>query len=169
MTNVTQPHIVGSGLVAGAQVLLYEGSTRLGGGVADGQGNYAIQPDSPLADGVHSLSVRQVVAGVASDASASRDIGIDTTPMDLSSLSWVVPPSPQINAAVALEFPDPLGSILSLTVSAGSQPTQVQIDPTDPRRLDFHWQTPGSGSVNLAGTVTDIAGNASSFVKPVSF
>ena len=175
ITNVTTPFMTGSGVPVGAQVLLYEstslGGSFLGSATANAQGVYYVQPANPLSDGQHSLYVLEVVSGVTSAPSPSGNIYVDTTPMDVSSLSWIgALPVANSDAPLSLEFPDPLGTIVSLTASSGDQPLGIHIDPNDPKRLDFTWQTPGTGTtVNLNGTITDIAGNASSFNKPVTF
>ena len=79
ITNVDAPAITGSA-EANATVTLYDtdGTTQLGTTTADGNGAWQIV-SAALADGIHTLTARQVdLAGNASAASAGLAVTIDT-------------------------------------------------------------------------------------------
>ncbi len=79
MTRIATPVVRGTA-EAGASVTLYatDGSTVLGTASADGTGNWSIT-SAALADGIHSLTARQVDrAGNVSDASAALALTVDT-------------------------------------------------------------------------------------------
>ncbi|MRV73970.1 DUF4214 domain-containing protein [Duganella sp. FT92W] len=80
VTRITAPTMIGTGTV-GDTVSMYDtdGSTVLGTAVVDGSGNWSIA-SSALADGVHSVTVRQTnAAGTASSASKAFSLTIDAT------------------------------------------------------------------------------------------
>jgi hypothetical protein len=79
-TNIAAPQFTGTGAI-GATVKLYDtdGSTVLGSAVVDGSGNWRIT-STTLADGPHTLTVRQSnVAGTGSAASTALNVTIDTS------------------------------------------------------------------------------------------
>jgi large repetitive protein len=78
-TNLT-PVFTGTAL-ANAQVALYDGTTLLGSGVADGTGKWTISP-AGLPLGTHTLTARQYdTAGNLSDASAAFTLRVERAPV----------------------------------------------------------------------------------------
>ena len=81
ITNLTQPHLIGTAAANATINLLNAGNTVIGTGTATAGGTYSIQPASALTDGVYSLHVAAIdVAGNVSAASGSFSLTIDTTP-----------------------------------------------------------------------------------------
>ncbi|WP_247871932.1 Ig-like domain-containing protein, partial [Azospirillum sp. TSO35-2] len=78
ITNVAAPTVTGTA-EASSVVTLYDGTTVLGTGTADGSGVWSITSSS-LSDGAHTLTAQAVdVAGNSSTASAGLAITIDLT------------------------------------------------------------------------------------------
>ena len=159
-THVTQPHVVGSGVVPGADVLLFEGGLLLGRSVADANGAYAVKPSNPLAAGLHSLSVVQAVNGRFSAASPSLHFGV--TNFDVAWEGGAAQPNAYMRG-LALDFNDPMAVIGPMSASSGGTPTDVHFDPTNFERLIFDWQTPASGPAYITGTMTDASGHLGQF------
>ena len=159
-THVTQPHVVGSGVVPGADVLLFEGGLLLGRSVADANGAYAVKPSNPLAAGLHSLSVVQAVNGQFSAASPSLHFGV--TNFDVAWEGGAAQPNAYMRG-LALDFNDPMAVIGPMSASSGGTPTDVHFDPTNFERLIFDWQTPASGPAYITGTMTDASGHLGQF------
>jgi serralysin len=79
ITKVTTPTFAGTA-EAGATVTLYDGSTKVGTGVASATGSWSIVT-SALASGTHSIKTTATdVAGNTGVASAALAVTIDTTP-----------------------------------------------------------------------------------------
>ena len=78
ITNVVTPTFTGTGAQAGATVSLFNtnGTALLGTGVANAAGNWTIT-SLALANGAHTLTTKQTVAGSTSSASASLVVTID--------------------------------------------------------------------------------------------
>ena len=74
-------------------------------------------------------------------------------------------------SALALDLPIALGSVDSLTATAGGAPANVHFNQQNLHQLLFDWTTPGAGSgpVFLDGKVHDTGGNASEFFIAVTF
>jgi hypothetical protein len=82
ITTDTTPTLTGTALEAGGKVEVYEGETLLGSADVGTDGAWSFTPgaDKAFADGVHTLTARQVdVAGNRSIASAPLSITVDTT------------------------------------------------------------------------------------------
>ncbi|MFA8356910.1 Ig-like domain-containing protein [Burkholderia ubonensis] len=83
LQNVKTPQLDGSG-PADATVTAYEVAPdgqliSLGAATSDGAGNFAITPDSPMADGTHNIVFQAQKGGVTSPFSALTSVVIDTT------------------------------------------------------------------------------------------
>jgi hypothetical protein len=82
ITMDTTPTLTGTGLEAGGKMEVYEGDTLLGSADVgtDGAWSFTLGADKAFADGVHTLTARQVdTAGNRGAASAPLSITIDTT------------------------------------------------------------------------------------------
>ncbi|MGU3412583.1 Ig-like domain-containing protein [Enterobacteriaceae bacterium C34A] len=78
-TDDTQPELKGTA-EPGSVVAIYDGSTKLGETIADKDGNWTFTPETPLAEGPHSLTVTATDAvGNTSAPSAPWELVIDTT------------------------------------------------------------------------------------------
>lgn len=77
ITNVTTPVFTGKA-VALATVILFDGATQIGSGIADAAGDWSIKT-SALAPGNHAVTAKATTAGGTSSASAALTIMIDTT------------------------------------------------------------------------------------------
>ncbi len=94
ITNIATPTLVGTGTV-GDTVTLYDtdGSTVLGTAVVDGSGNWSVS-SSTLADGVHTVTVKQSnQAGTNSSSSKGFALTIDTTAPVASGVAVLSPGS----------------------------------------------------------------------------
>jgi hypothetical protein len=79
LTSNSSPVITGT-TEANATVNVYDESGLIGKGIADGSGNYAITPTSPLSDGAHEIVVQATdAAGNVSAQSPQLNIVVDTT------------------------------------------------------------------------------------------
>ncbi len=80
ITNVTRPALTGTG-TPGDTITLFDGGVAVGSSTVGSNGTYAVSPATPLADGVHSLTVTSTsVAGTVSTPSAPVEMVVDTTP-----------------------------------------------------------------------------------------
>ena len=79
ITDVTTPTFVGTGALAGAMVELFDGTTMIGTGVADGAGNWTIVSPA-LGLGVHTLTAEQTSLGTISAPSAALAVTIVAPP-----------------------------------------------------------------------------------------
>ncbi|MBX6316752.1 MAG: hypothetical protein IRY99_28140, partial [Isosphaeraceae bacterium] len=93
LTSLRRPRLVGSTEPGAMVYLLDETGSILGTAQADASGQYAVQPDAPLADGMYALQIRvRDVAGNRSGLSAPLTLIIDATPP-------AAPAAPQLQAA----------------------------------------------------------------------
>ncbi len=77
-TNDSTPTIAGTA-EANSTVRIFNGTTLLGTATADGTGNWAFTPTTPLTDGSYSLTaIATDAAGNASPASTAFDLTVDT-------------------------------------------------------------------------------------------
>ncbi|WP_371767262.1 Ig-like domain-containing protein [Massilia sp.] len=166
VTKVTTPTFSGTA-EAGAWVTLYDTdrTTALGSTQADPDGNW-IMPASPLADGTHVLTVRQVdAAGNESAASPALTLTVDAT-------APAAPAAPQLQAQ---SDTDSVGDGVTYAVpvlegNAAANDLVTLYDGTTvvgTTHADAHghWtiaaQALGLGRHTLSVTDTDVAGNVS--------
>ncbi|MEG5482574.1 BapA/Bap/LapF family large adhesin [Enterobacter kobei] len=168
-TDDTVPRLVGTSEPF-ATVNIYEGTTLVGTGTADGTGNWSIVLNTTLATGAHSFTAQATdVAGNTSVSSASFSLTIDTTPPALPVLTSILDdvgnaPTPVTNGGLTNDAQP----TLSGTAEAGSTvkifDNGVQIGSVTATGGAWSF-TPspalGNGSHNLTFTATDAAGNVS--------
>ncbi|WP_369407942.1 Ig-like domain-containing protein, partial [Roseomonas rosulenta] len=171
LTADTTPTVTGGGAEPGATVTLYDtdGTTVLGSAVAAADGSWSIT-SSALADGAHTLSVRQTdLAGNQSALSAGLTVTIDTTA--------AAPSVPDLTAAsdTGASSTDNLTADTTPTVTgAGAEPgATVTLYDTDGTTVlgsavaaaDGSWSITSSvladGARTLSVRQTDLAGNQS--------
>ncbi|MNP98878.1 hypothetical protein D3C85_115010 [compost metagenome] len=79
-TDDTTPTLNGKATAHGT-VKVYDGSTLLGSAVADAKGHWSFTPDTPLSEGLHSLSATVTpVGGNEGARTAVFELTVDTTP-----------------------------------------------------------------------------------------
>lgn len=168
-TDDTVPRLVGTSEPF-ATVNIYEGTTLVGTGTADGTGSWSIVLNTTLATGAHSFTAQATdAAGNTSVSSASFSLTIDTTPPALPVLTSILDdvgnaPTPVANGGLTNDAQP----TLSGTAEAGSTvkifDNGVQIGSVTATGGAWSF-TPspalGNGSHNLTFTATDAAGNAS--------
>ncbi|OJH26118.1 Ig-like domain-containing protein, partial [Enterobacter kobei] len=168
-TDDTVPRLVGTSEPF-ATVNIYEGTTLVGTGTADGTGNWSILLNTTLTTGAHSFTAQATdAAGNTSVSSASFSLTIDTTPPALPVLTSILDdvgnaPTPVANGGLTNDAQP----TLSGTAEAGSTvkifDNGVQIGSVTATGGAWSF-TPspalGNGSHNLTFTATDAAGNAS--------
>ena len=168
-TDDTVPRLVGTSEPF-ATVNIYEGTTLVGTGTADGTGSWSIVLNTTLATGAHSFTAQATdAAGNTSVSSASFSLTIDTTPPALPVLTSILDdvgnaPTPVANGGLTNDAQP----TLSGTAEAGSTvkifDNGVQIGSVTATGGAWSF-TPspalGNGSHNLTFTATDAAGNTS--------
>ncbi|MFM7071599.1 MAG: Ig-like domain-containing protein, partial [Planctomycetota bacterium] len=87
ITSATSMSIQVNGVANGATVALFNGATKLGEATASG--TTVSIPLSNVAPGTYSLTAKQTVSGLTSDASAALQVVIDTTAPTISSFAVV--------------------------------------------------------------------------------
>ena len=168
-TDDTVPRLVGTSEPF-ATVNIYEGTTLVGTGTADGTGNWSILLNTTLTTGAHSFTAQATdAAGNTSVSSASFSLTIDTTPPALPVLTSILDDVGNAATPVANGgLTNDAQPTLSGTAEAGSTvkifDNGVQIGSVT--AIGGAWSfTPspalGNGSHNLTFTATDAAGNAS--------
>ncbi|MFY0405747.1 Ig-like domain-containing protein [Solicola sp. PLA-1-18] len=156
-TNDSTPTVTGTG-VAGSTVTLKEGSTTLSDSIPVGpSGAWTFTPTTALADGPHTLTATQSLAGVASAATTTR-FTIDATAPAAPTIT-----SPPTGATIGrTTFPvtgsgEPGASLVVRSGAVASSPVTVG--------LDGRWATTlgplTQGAHTLTATQTDAAGNVS--------
>lgn len=168
-TDDTVPRLVGTSEPF-ATVNIYEGTTLVGTGIADGSGSWNILLNTTLTEGAHSFTAQATdAAGNTSASSASFSLTIDTTPPALPVLTSIL--DDVGNAATPIAdggTTNDAQPTLSGTAEAGSTvkifDNGVQIGSVTATGGAWSF-TPspalGNGSHNLTFTTTDAAGNAS--------
>ncbi|KDF72519.1 hypothetical protein P832_02694 [Enterobacter kobei] len=168
-TDDTVPRLVGTSEPF-ATVNIYEGSTLVGTGTADGTGNWSILLNTTLTTGAHSFTAQATdAAGNTSVSSASFSLTIDTTPPALPVLTSILDDVGNAATPVANGgLTNDAQPTLSGTAEAGSTvkifDNGVQIGSVTATGGAWSF-TPspalGNGSHNLTFTATDAAGNVS--------
>ena len=168
-TDDTVPRLVGTSEPF-ATVNIYEGTTLVGTGTADGTGNWSILLNTTLTTGTHSFTAQATdAAGNTSVSSASFSLTIDTTPPALPVLTSILDDVGNAATPVANGgLTNDAQPTLSGTAEAGSTvkifDNGVQIGSVTSTGGAWSF-TPspvlGNGSHNLTFTATDAAGNAS--------
>lgn len=168
-TDDTVPRLVGTSEPF-ATVNIYEGTTLVGTGTADGTGNWSILLNTTLTTGAHSFTAQATdAAGNTSVSSASFSLTIDTTPPALPVLTSILDDVGNAATPVANGgLTNDAQPTLSGTAEAGSTvkifDNGVQIGSVTATGVAWSF-TPspalGNGSHNLTFTATDAAGNVS--------
>ncbi|MFL7889265.1 BapA/Bap/LapF family large adhesin [Enterobacter pseudoroggenkampii] len=168
-TDDTVPRLVGTSEPF-ATVKIYEGTTLVGTGTADGSGNWSILLTTTLASGPHSFTAQATdAAGNTSVSSTSFSLTVDTTPPALPVLTSIV--DDVGNAATPIAnggITNDAQPTLSGTAEAGSTvkifDNGVQIGSVTATGGAWSF-TPSpalsNGAHNLTFTATDAVGNAS--------
>ncbi|HCR1841582.1 Ig-like domain-containing protein [Enterobacter kobei] len=168
-TDDTVPRLVGTSEPF-ATVNIYEGTTLVATGTADGTGNWSILLNTTLTTGAHSFTAQATdAAGNTSVSSASFSLTIDTTPPALPVLTSILDDVGNAATPVANGgLTNDAQPTLSGTAEAGSTvkifDNGVQIGSVTATGGAWSF-TPspalGNGSHNLTFTATDAAGNVS--------
>ncbi|HIE5562981.1 TPA: BapA/Bap/LapF family large adhesin [Enterobacter kobei] len=168
-TDDTVPRLVGTSEPF-ATVNIYEGTTLVGTGTADGTGSWSILLNTTLTTGAHSFTAQATdAAGNTSVSSASFSLTIDTTPPALPVLTSILDDVGNAATPVANGgLTNDAQPTLSGTAEAGSTvkifDNGVQIGSVTATGGAWSF-TPspalGNGSHNLTFTATDAAGNVS--------
>lgn len=168
-TDDTQPQLVGTSEPF-ATVKIYEGTTLVGTGTADGSGSWSIVLTPPLTAGAHSFTAQATdAAGNTSVSSTSFSLTVDTTPPALPVLTSILDDvgnaaTPVANGGVTNDAQP----TLSGTEEAGSTvkifDNGVQIGSVTATGGAWSF-TPSpalsNGAHTLTFTATDAVGNAS--------
>lgn len=169
-TDDTVPRLVGTSEPF-ATVKIYEGTTLVGTGTADGSGSWSILLNTTLTAGAHSFTAQATdAAGNTSVSSTSFSLTVDTTPPALPVLTSILDdvgnaPTPVANGG----FTNDAQPTLTGTAEAGSTvkifDNGVQIGSVTATGGAWSF-TPSpalsNGPHNLTFTATDAVGNASS-------
>ena len=168
-TDDTVPRLVGTSEPF-ATVKIYEGTTLVGTGTADGNGSWSILLNTTLTAGAHSFTAQATdAAGNTSVSSTSFSLTVDTTPPALPVLTSILDDVGNAATPVANGgFTNDAQPTLSGTAEAGSTvkifDNGVQIGSVTATGGAWSF-TPspalGNGPHNLTFTATDAVGNAS--------
>ncbi|MBS7442560.1 BapA/Bap/LapF family large adhesin [Enterobacter sp. 120016] len=169
-TDDTVPRLVGTSEPF-ATVKIYEGSTLVGTGTADGSGSWSILLNTTLTAGAHSFTAQATdAAGNTSVSSTSFSLTVDTTPPALPVLTSILDDVGNAATPVANGgFTNDAQPTLTGTAEAGSTvkifDNGVQIGSVTATGGAWSF-TPSpalsNGPHNLSFTATDAVGNASS-------
>ncbi|WP_080460159.1 BapA/Bap/LapF family large adhesin, partial [Enterobacter cloacae] len=168
-TDDTVPRLVGTSEPF-ATVKIYEGTTLVGTGTADGNGSWSILLNTTLTAGTHSFTAQATdAAGNTSVSSTSFSLTVDTTPPSLPVLTSILDDvgnaaTPVVNGG----FTNDAQPTLTGTAEAGSTvkifDNGVQIGSVTATGGAWSF-TPSpalsNGPHNLTFTATDAVGNAS--------
>ncbi|MGU9933606.1 BapA/Bap/LapF family large adhesin [Enterobacter asburiae] len=168
-TDDTVPRLVGTSEPF-ATVNIYEGTTLVGTGTADGNGSWSILLNTTLTAGAHSFTAQATdAAGNTSVSSTSFNLTVDTTPPALPVLTSILDDVGNAATPVANGgFTNDAQPTLSGTAEAGSTvkifDNGVQIGSVTATGGAWSF-TPSpalsNGPHNLTFTATDAVGNAS--------
>lgn len=168
-TDDTQPQLVGTSEPF-ATVKIYEGTTLVGTGTADGSGSWSIVLTPPLTAGAHSFTAQATdAAGNTSVSSTSFSLTVDTTPPALPVLTSILDDVGNAATPVANGgFTNDAQPTLSGTAEAGATvkifDNGVQIGSVTATGGAWSF-TPSpalsNGAHTLTFTATDAVGNAS--------
>ena len=168
-TDDTQPQLVGTSEPF-ATVKIYEGTTLVGTGTADGSGSWSILLTPPLTAGPHSFTAQATdAAGNTSVSSTSFSLTVDTTPPALPVLTSILDDVGNAATPVANGgFTNDAQPTLSGTAEAGATvkifDNGVQIGSVTATGGAWSF-TPSpalsNGAHTLTFTATDAVGNAS--------
>ena len=168
-TDDTVPRLVGTSEPF-ATVKIYEGTTLVGTGTADGSGSWSIVLTPPLTAGAHSFTAQATdAAGNTSVSSTSFSLTVDTTPPALPVLTSILDDVGNAATPVANGgFTNDAQPTLSGTAEAGSTvkifDNGVQIGSVTATGGAWSF-TPSpalsNGAHTLTFTATDAVGNAS--------
>ncbi|MGL4723712.1 MAG: Ig-like domain-containing protein [Scandinavium sp.] len=166
--NDPQPTINGTAN-PGLEVRIYDGNEFLGSAVANSQGEWSYQPEQPLSEGEHSLSVTEVTAVGETEPTAAITFSIDTTAPEVA-LDAITDSAGQVLTDDSITTdPQP---VISGTADPGSE---VHVHVISPEGQHLYWEpvTVGEdgnwsyqpqafeqdGSYGIQVTVIDQAGN----------
>jgi hypothetical protein len=169
ITNVKQPHLIGSAEANATLNLLNASGTLIGTAIVSSGGSYSVIPTNPLADGTYILQAQAIdAADNASPLSPAITLTIDTTPPLAPSTPTLLPADdtgtlgdgittvkqPHLigtaEANATLKLVDTTGDVLGSTVVSATGAYSVV--PTNPL---------ATGDYVLHVTATDAAGNVS--------
>ncbi|QLA69550.1 BapA prefix-like domain-containing protein [Enterobacter pasteurii] len=168
-TNDTQPRLVGTSEPL-ATVNIYEGTTLVGTGTADANGNWTVDITAPLGDGPHTFTAEVTdQAGNTSDPSASFSLTVDTAPPALPVLTSITDDVGNTATPIASGgLTNDARPTLTGTAEAGATITifdngvQIGTAVATGGAWTFTPSTPlADGPHNLTFSATDAVGNAS--------
>lgn len=167
-TNDVHPTINGTAN-PGSEVHVYDGSVLLGSAVADAQGAWNYQPDQPLSEGVHNLTVTEAVVGGETMPTEAFTFQVETTAPE-AQLNAITDSTGQVLAGDTVTAdPQP---VISGTADPGSE-VHVHVFGADSQQLYWEAVTVGDdgnwsyqpqafgedGSYSIQIAVVDQAGN----------
>lgn len=169
--DINDPSPVLSGTAEKNSIInVYNGSTLIGTGQADGSGNWSFKPTSPLQDGNYSLTATATdAAGNTSMPSPSFGFTVDTVPPAvITSLIVTDDVAPYIGPVANGGSTNDTTPTFSGKVEAGATITLYNgndVLGTTTVGADGSWSfTPSpltEGTYHITATVTDLAGNVS--------
>ncbi|WP_253252481.1 Ig-like domain-containing protein [Variovorax boronicumulans] len=170
-TDDTTPTLNGKA-AAGGNVKVYDGSTLLGSAVADAKGHWSFTPDTPLSEGLHSLSATVTpVGGNEGARTAVFELTVDTAPTITGAYDDVGAAQGNVASGGTTDDTRPtlsgtgeVGAVV--TVKSGTTTIGTAIVGSDGK-----WSlTPASdlplGTYNFVATQADEAGNVSAGSSP---
>jgi hypothetical protein len=165
LTANSSPIITGT-TEANATVNVYDESGLIGKGTADGSGNYAITPTSPLSDGAHEIVVlASDAAGNVSAQSPQLNIVVDTK----TATGTAIPqtgPTLFGSAQFTLQFDEPISGLntraLELRTTGSAAGSIGSISGSGSQYVVTVEGLTGNGTISIGlkpGIVTGLAGN----------